>query len=731
MAAGIKYLGSFINRYNKNVSVILISDGATITAGLSFGKDPVTIAYDGEDEDIYQTMIPSKASINIMIGEDDADLFEDINNMTENTFGVLITIRESFFPFNLLYKWEGWLVPDEQVRKFTYQDQPMTLTAIDPISRSKGQKLLNTDGSYIYGKQTLKFIVDRCLQGVFTPDTSLATYNLVVDSDLTLSNTTSTTLPPLLEQLQVNAEAFNDDVGKPKSGFDVLQMIAKSLFMRVFYENGNVYFIDILQYTLIGASPSISLNTFFYKNEFTTEGTNTLLLGNSENITRTRTFRDSIAKFKYASAVGLLIDGNLVNWTPIGGGYKLTNWYYSPYFNSKGDRYLRRQGTGRAENPYGILLKYLSTNTSPGQYQFRHFDIIAGKTGSKINQLQELNLKITLRLSNAVAAIPNLQIWIYAFNDNNPAVSWYYQANGWTSVDLTGTDFDLLGQPDWLVANAAYDAALNPGFPTAGGSGMGGSGGSVGNNLLISLEQTTQTQEASLDIGSTPMGFKGDIYVFVQHVVYLAIPGTSADANNSLLDTTINSILLTSKVSKINDGNFSGEIQYVSRDIVTSKDNTTRELDFNTTANVNTAGALSNAVSFTETSGTIAAGTNLTKIALIGAPEPLYSGVSLMEYNAIMMMWLNYAQYKIDVETIGNRNLFADGISMSQFYDSGKPSTEIYNSVFLQTKSTWKLKEGRRSVTIISTKDAKRDITHPPSGVLDDTHDFSEFYYMK
>lgn len=741
MAASIKYAGSFLNRYNKTVSVTLLADGSFTPKELSFSEDPVTITYDGEDEDLYQTMIPSKATIKIMLGEDDADLLEEINTMTENTFGVLIMVRESSFPFALLYRWEGWLIPDEQVRQFTYQPQEVSLTAIDPISRSKGQKLINSDGSYIYGKQTIKYIVDRCLEGVFTPDTSLATYNLIVDSDLTLSNTTSTVLPPIFDQLQVNSESFNDELGRPRSGYEVIEMIARALFMRVFYENGNIYFIDVIQYSLMSTSPGITLNNFQYANEFTTEGVNTLLLGNSENITRIRTFRESICKFIYKSSIGMLLDGNLINWESISGGYKLAQWYYSPYLNIRPDVYSRRQGTGRAESPFGMLIRYTSVSVDPFNAEHRFFDVICSKSEQPSIEGELYSLSLNVNVPNAInvqGSIPYMDgrvplvipYWVIAYNESNPSGSYYLDSAGWKDKDLSGTDFELAGTPDWISIFGAYDDSLNGSTPDSKSFRPLHDLEETGGYSLFSIERTNKDQEFSRDFPALPSNFKGIFYVFIHPAINSS---TDGNANPDFPDFNITNTIVYSCIlsQKVNNDKGNGEVQYLSRKIVTSQDNKTREIDFNTTVNRGTSGAISNAVDFVEGSETIVAGTNLTTISLVDYPEPLYSGVSLMKYNSIAQMWLNYPQYKLDLDTIGLQNNFYDGVYLGIFYDPEKPSTEIYQNIFLQTKSSYNLKKCTRSVTVISTKAAQRTITESPNGELDDTHDFSEFYYLK
>jgi hypothetical protein len=738
MAATIKYLTVFRDHYNRVVTVgIVAADYLGTPIGLTTAADPLTITYNGDDGDIFQTMITSKAKLSLLLGEENTEFYEDITTMDENTFGLQIVVRNPNTAV-IEYKWEGWLVPDEQSRNFSYTNQEITLTAIDPIGRTKGQKLLNSDGSYIYGKQTIKYIVNRCIQDVFTPDNTFATFNLVIDSDLVLSNTTSTILPDIFDQLKINSEAFNDEVGRPKSGFDVLEMIAKAMFMRVFYENGNVYFVDILNYSSLSTSPSIVINPVFYSSyPNVTEANNTILLQNTENITRTRVYRDSICKFTYTNAIGLLKDGTLINWTAISGGYKLTEWYYSPYLSARADVYNRRQGNGRAENAYGMLIKYTSDHVSGDDYQNRQFDVICTKTPEYVYFGQKFTLDISVKFAHPEAIpyvitvdgwqnIAALPVFIYIINRNDTTNSYYLNKDSvWTVIDLSGTDFDVLGQPDWVTVLGAYDADLNPGSPSSFDDEPLKSIYFNGNALVVPLQGVGNTQDLTVEIPEIPQYCTGEMFVFIHPAV-----NTRSDLSNAGTDTIVYKALLSSKIANIINGFYSGEIQYLSREIRTSQDNITREISFNTTDNKTIAGAISSAIPITETSGVIPPG-NLSKICLKDYPEPLFSGVSLMAYNAIGQMWLNYAQFKIDFQTLSKKNNFSESMAFFCLVDPDRPSTDIYNNIFIQNTSEYNVKKSTRKITAISTKPTVREITQAPDGELDETHDFSEFYYLK
>lgn len=734
MAATIKYAGSFKDHYGKNCIVSIITDGyAGTVLPLTFAANPVEITYQGDDDDPFQTMIKSKAVINLSMENSDADLYEDMASMDENTFGVLIVVREPVFPFGLIYKWEGWLVPDDQSKTFSYNNQDITLRAIDPVSRLQGQQLLESDGSTIIGGHTLKYYIDRCFTDVFTPGNSLATYNLVIDSDIVISNTTTTVLPGVMEQLGTYASVFNNDIGQPVSGYDVVEMIARSLNMRVFYENGNIYFVDIIKYSTISSTPSITINNAFYKGFFdVTEETNTILVEPQETITRVQTFRDSICKFPYKNSVGIIKDGNLQNWTPDGSGEFLTEWFYNPYLTARTDVLDRKYGTGNAFDPYGILLTFTTNEVTPDHYTDNHPDMICGVIDRKVYTSQEISLSVSFKLTrpqdvawaNTASGwkkVATMPVWMFIYNEVDPAKSYYlsnddYGNYVWTSLDLTGTSY-ASGVPDWSVIIPIYDA-LNNTTTLTPSSLLKFYGNAVGQ----AVEVVSSTQSLSFDTPPVPINVVGPLYVMLHPAISpiaFVSPGGS--------DTVIYSAILTLKYTFNPFTDYKGELAYVTRKIRTSKEKIEEEIALNTTVNTSVSGSVYNAITYVEGLSTIPAGTNLIKIALKDYTGVLYTGVSLTEYNAIARMYLNYGQNKIDFSTLSKTNKFYDAMSFSCFYDAGRPSTEIFQSVFIQTKSTYDLKKSQRSITAISMKSNIRDIW---DNEPDDTHDFSKVYYL-
>lgn len=698
-----KYHISYKDAFNREVEVFLIQEAVVITPIELVGdENPVTITHAGEDGDIFQTMISSKATIRIILPESGSELFEDIATMDENTFGVVITVKNGLITE---YIWNGWLVPDEQVKTFSYYSQNIVLTAIDAISRLKGQKLLNADETYITGVQSLKYLAQRCFDDVYTPENTLIGYTFVIKSKMVLNTNSTTVFPDILEQLAVSAEAFNDDMGRPISAFDVISKIANSLFMRCFYENGNIYFVDILDFCKDPTTPQLPV---FYK-EFpgVDPEADIILIENTENIDTTRTYRESRVRFAYNAMVGLLKDGFLNNWENFGGGKRLVDWVYNDLLLSQPDVYDRRVGTGRQESPFGILLKWGDPVDGP--------EMIGGSTGSSVSGGSTLSLDVKLEAINqGLIPLQNtaydidipitflLSVLIYNPLDpvNSLALTRVDSADGtsytaWKFRDLTGSDF----------ASGSFDF----------------NDFEVGKSIL--LDRTSNVQTATIELPIVPESVSGQAFVAVTAITHndnLATVGYEAH------DTIIYEVLLTQKPKNTEKKTTKGEITYLSRKIRTSQEFLLRDIELHTSANFTVAGSLSSAIPYELFGYTIPPGP-IGNISFEGYPGLLGFGVPLIAYCAFAQMWLNYPQYKVECEIRGRDNEFYKGIDFSCFNDLTRPSTAIYNNIFVQTSSQYELKAATRKITAISMKLNERNIS---DSILDDDNDLWEYYFI-
>lgn len=710
MPAFSKYTLSFVDAFGRDVLVALWSGEFVLTPkALMADADPVKISFLGEEDDVFQSVITTKAEVRIVLGEDDLDIFEDLSSMTEETFGMTISIGDN-------YEWHGWVIPDEQEKKFSYSAQTITIRAIDPLSKIKGRKLLNDDKTYIHGEHTLKYYIEKCMDPLFGTDNTNGSYEFFIASTLRLSYDTVTVFPDILEQLTVFAEVFNDDMGRPINAYDVIKIIAEALCMRCFYENRKLYFVDVKTFTNnweIGAIPLIYKTEGFEDN---------ILLKNSENITTTRTFRESRVRFEYNGIVGLLEDGYLLNWTASGSGHVLTNWEYHPDLIAQGAAYYehRRVGTGRQESPYGINLQNRYAYPAPG-FPAQSYDRIAGKTTSNVSSFETLKISVKLEILNPML-IPHINgsateynfytpVYVFIYNDGDPTKSYYIserQEDGfmqWNLVDLTGTSF-ASGSLDWTI----FDFLLGSGLPAG---------------FILSPERNYDKQTIDKDLAPIPESLSGDVFVVISPLrVWNQHFGGQRLADPASTHINVFEVLVSKAPRKLEKKATKGEITYLTRDIVTSKEYYERNISLNTTVNSGVAGSLNTTISYTRTSDSVVVPAGI----VTGIESSPTSGrFSLREYNAIIQMNYNFTQYKIDLEAKSRNLQFNKFIGMSVFYDPERPSTEIYEEPFIQTKHEYDVKRGERKLTIISMKDNPRTIS---LDTLDETNDLLENYYI-
>lgn len=686
MAAYVKYTMVFKDDFGRTVHVVLRSAEVVLEPiVLTAASNPVTITMVGGDDDVYQPVITSQAVIRIILPEDSVQLFEDLTNMTEDTFGVTITV---FNPGDD-YVWHGWLIPDEQIRNFSYTGQEISIRAIDPLSRSKGVKLLNSDNKYLYGKFKLKDIISTVMDRCFNPDNTVGTFSYFVASTLKLSYDTTYVFPDILEQLTVNTEVFNDDMGRPITGFEVIKMIANSLCMRCWYENRTLYFQDIHTFTSNWMLGAIGLGIMLPGDD------NNFLIKNTENITTLRTFKESRARFEYKGAVGILIDGYLQNWEVAGAGFRLTDWDYNPILGGQPDVFLRREGTGREGTPYGIRIQAYSSGNIE-RIGSRSVTTFTGGDSARISiKMQLLNPNDIPPYQDEyvidISAIPVI------YNPDDPTLSYITQINPttnetyWQRVDLTGTLF-ASGVTDWAAITALTPRAI-----------------------FLRADRAATRQTLEKDTPPLPVEANGILFVNVSPAInpsYTLIPDSTK--------TIIHNVLV-SKIPKNTERVPSkGEIVYITRQINTSQLDKTKDIELNTTVNNSVTGALETEITYVRTSDGV---TVLAGLVTYLSNGSFLIDKSLLQYNAMVQMRYNYAQYKIDLEARSRLLQFYNFISLADLSDPLRPSTAIYDEPFLQTKHEYDIKTGLRKLSVVSMKQNARLLSET---TLDDTHDLLE-----
>lgn len=682
-------------------TVRLIQDeNAALDIPLTGADTPLTIVYTLEDEsDVFSTIGTSKATIKVVLDGSNIDFLEEMAVLEEGQYRVDVEVKD-------LAYWKGWLIPDEQTRSFSEISSTIQLTAVDNLTRMKGKQLLDSDGAFITGKHTLKEYVQYCFNRVNKPGSPDF---IVVSSDLVLSNDTSYVFPSILEQLSVYAEAFNDDMGRPINCYDVIRMIAESLCMRVFYSYNTLFFIDMLNFVDEGFTyPGIKIG-------LKDDNTGHFFIKNSENITTVKVFSESIASFEYGNLVGLMIDGYLEEWEPESSGQVLSHWSYNSTLLSKSDYNQRKQGTGRKEAPYGILLKGVSNQPDE--------EMIGGVSDYAFHLRDIINVSFTVKLTHpelilpTISGSPGFNIWldysVVVYNETFPEISLYYYRNEatntftWGVIDLTGSDF-ASGKFDF----AAYISAV----------------GSAAYIQRMSLVWTGDKQ--TVDVTLPPMALLGD-----RGTVFVALSNAITQNNISSgtyydqADLIVYNVLVTKVIPKTKGETHKGEIVYISREADVSSSQYTKEISFNTTANDNVAGSLLTDISYTTTGGTVIPAGTVTAISR--KRTNVFDNVSLLQYNAMVRMIFNFNQYMIDFEMREKSKtsyvMFEYPLDFSALYNPLRPSTDIYNNRLLQTRNEYDVRNAERKITAVTMKVNQRAFSRD---TLDDTHDFVEFYYL-
>lgn len=711
--ASEKYIMNFKDRFDRNVRVAIMTRDLVLTpTELTAAENPVTIVTNCDDDDVFSSMVTSKATLRFTLPEDDIELFEDIANMTEDTFGVVVSITNGA---TIEYFWAGFMIPDEQHRTFSYHNQVVELTAICPLSKLKGVKFILSNGSFIHGEHTLAEILDWCFFQVFDGSPlGGVDYVFFVRSKLVLSRDTSTVFPEVFDMLSTYTEAFNDDMGRPVSGYNVVKAIVDALFMKCYAEGYQITFTDIDDFVRSNSLPQIHIS---YKEHGSfNPSTMLMLLGNSENITTTRVYRESRARFEYRGVIGLLQDGFMLNWIPAGTGFKLANWDYSPDFVAQPDVYSRRIGSGRQEDPYGIELRYRYDNTIPVTAPIPiSADLIGGRMDSKVASKDVLKLSLKYKILNkdkiglVNGETPYFfqQNYVYVYNESNPASS--YRLNSvsgnqeWNVVDLTGSAFSS-GHVDWAYITSSIDASAG-----------------------IIPQLTDDKQTVDMDLPELPESVYGSVFIICGPIVSIkqVIPLYYLSPQEAS-HIVIYEVLLSKAPKKVEKETTKGEITYVTRNLKSSQENVERTMLLNTTANDSVSGAIYSPIGYTRTSdGVVVPPGPVPYISKTG--NVWITDSKLTTYCALARMWYNYAQYKIECEAIGRSLPLYSQIKYDAFVDMSRPSTLIYNAVCMPNRIEYEIKASKFKLVTTTMKLNARNVSY---NVLDDDNDLVEPLFL-
>lgn len=290
---------------------------------LALGPTPLTIRYDGDQDDIFDTIRTSKADLQVYKNVDEEGLLDDTNLITDKDFYVIVDCIETG------YKWIGWLIPDGRTGQIRTDGYYIRMTAVDPFSYAKNALMQvmqdGKPGPTLEGKQNLIDFIQTCiLTAAASPDDFKAMITHILNykgADTSLTNPNA----DCLQMVACYAENFLDSNGRPKKGQDVIEDILTATGMYTFISQGNYHFRSPIA-LVPGNIRTNYLNgddsTVIYPNNLlrtiTTKDFDEtrFLLENSDNITPDRPVKEVSVHFDYNNLISIMPNSQFANAVP-------------------------------------------------------------------------------------------------------------------------------------------------------------------------------------------------------------------------------------------------------------------------------------------------------------------------------------------------------------------------------------------------------------------------------
>lgn len=712
MASGLKYQMSFINDFDRTVNLkIYETDFVGDVTELTPGESPITISWKGDDADIFQTMIPSEAKVNAVV-EKGSGIVDDLLNMKDRQFLGLIEVPNPNIPGVYEYRWYGFLIPDNIKTNFSYLEDVLTFSIIDPITAWKGVRMFEySSNAYQHGIHELREYLlggNNVLEPFLDVIALFTTVNITSNISLTPDYLTD-----VMEDIGMFAESFNSDDGRPVTYYDGIERVCKSLFMRVYFDNATFYFIDILNF----AEESFPEQTITYNQHPSTNLNNdALLLGDTEVITMIPAVNEAKCKFAFEKFNGLLINGLFNSWDDLGGdNYIIENWYPNPYLSGLADFFERRSGSGRAESPFGFLIKStLEAISTKSLYTLKM------KTSSSLTIGVQVDFETLKTISGDAYRLDkiSLRVGVVAFNNNFPNNSMglrrdYNENLVWDKVAMYDTEFrtDERWDYDYVSIGNTYPV-VNP-------------------IQDVEIKVSTAVQDVNIELPPA-LSYLTDDDDFTIHLAIFGVYGHYVPENGwsgSIDDVVYEDLeaILSSAILNENEENetYDGEVTYVSRNNLITTKSKEREIEINTSVYNGISGALLSLISYDIGSDTFDPG-YLEKVFRYGETNQM--NCSLTDINAISTLWISSnPQYMIDMEVRSRLMSFRHRLNMSRLYDETKPFTDIYQEKFMTTKMDMDLKTNQHKITAVSMKVEKKPFNVGVSEPTD-VYDLLEYY---
>lgn len=421
MAYGTRYTMKFTDVLNGDWEVNFGLLNYTGEATTIIGADsPLTIRYDGDEDDLHDTIRSSKATISLVVKQEYSDaFFSDTDNITDKEVRITVTCNRG-------YTWDGWLIADERKKRMRKENYYLELTAVDNFSLIKGQTFTADDGSILLGRKDMMSILNFAFKKSLS-DPSDWKWRITHTLNYTGSSSTGivANFNDPLHQVMAYSENFRSTNDRPDTGESVVKKIMQIFGMYAFRSQGVFNFRSPIALTpdniRTNANAGVLNPDPIIRNVHTKEYSDDrpYLLGNSEIITNDRPKKEVSLHFKYDDIISIIENSDFTNWD----GTNFSGW-----INHMGaGNPISRSGTGRPQNPYALHIGGYITTVSP----LMGLSGMEGHSYRNIEKGNVLNIKIKFKWYDYVARIPGFPTNIHASFDfrirvTNGASTYYY-----------------------------------------------------------------------------------------------------------------------------------------------------------------------------------------------------------------------------------------------------------------------------------------------------------------
>ena len=389
--------------------------------------DPLTISYQGDQDDLFQKVVTSQASIRCIAQPDFVNDTRDIDDQT-----VKVNIGTPAF------KWDGYLITYQRSEEFDSGNYELEMIAKDPYSYLKEETNRLLSNTNIMGKQSFSDIVSAI--------TSLTVQTII---DYQPMNGVTPVTGELFDNVHILVETFMED-GVLPSGTDIIEKICDLFNCTSFAQDGVIYFRQprkLLDLPVKNIGENGKYPDF--------------LIATAEEVTRTKAYVQLGVKQTYPDDLGgSFIENNFFYFKdptkPTGQEYRqwqyLTGGDYDNY-NVTTPKILRSDFRG-------ITITGLVTDAIayPNPWTFPDFpkymvgitDIVPYPTGG----LFHLRLKYKYHTYDQTQPVPNIK---YAFNviavfgDGTMFATSYSGEGGRDKVNGTWVDISATHASGWNV----------------------------------------------------------------------------------------------------------------------------------------------------------------------------------------------------------------------------------------------------------------------------------------